>query len=179
MPRSVRTFLPVVGDPAAVAAAFDDDPARWLPGARRDGPDCYTIVLRAGAFTHTVRAKVGAPWCAGATRWRTLAWDSIPEEGDPRAVDRLLPALDGELGLHTQSGRLTLLLDGRYRPPGGTVGDAVDSVALHRVARTTVERFLEEVTARRAGAALLLDDGPIPSLPGDRPDHHRAPIGAR
>jgi len=179
VPRSVRTFLPVVGDPAAVAEAFDDDPARWLPGARRDGPDGYTIALRAGAFTRTVRAKVGAPWFAGATRWRSLAWDSIGDDGDPEVVDHLLPALDGELGLHSQSGHLTLLLDARYRPPGGAFGEAIDSAALHRLARTTVERFLEEVTARLAGEALLLDDGPVISLPGDRPDHHRAPVGAR
>ncbi len=179
MSRSVRTFLPVVGDPVAVAAAFDDDPARWLPGARRDGHDRYTIALRAGAFTRTVRAKIGASWCAGETRWRSLAWDSIGDDGDPEVVDHLLPSLDGELGLHTQSGRVTLLLDGRYLPPGGTLGEAIDSLALQRLARTTVERFLEEVTARLAGEALLLDDGPVPSLSGDRPDHHRAPVGAR
>jgi len=179
VPRSVRTFLPVVGDPAAVAAAFDDDPARWLPGARRDGHDCYTIALRAGAFTRTVRARVGAPWFAGETRWRSLAWDSTGDDGDPEVVDHLLPALDGELGLHIQPGRVTLLLDGRYRPPGGALGEAFDSAALHRLARTTVERFLEEVTARLGGEALLLDDGPVISLPGHRPDHHRAPVGAR
>jgi hypothetical protein len=76
-------------------------------------------------------------------------------------MDRLLPSLDGELGLHAQSGgRTTLLLDARYRPPGGALGGAFDAVAMHRLARTTVERFLEEVTARLAGEALLLDDGP-------------------
>ena len=185
MPRSVRTFLPVVGDPVALATAFDGDPARWLPGARRDGQDCFILALRAGSLTRTVRATVGSPWRAGATRWRTLSWDPISEDGEPTAMDRLLPSLDGELGLHAQAGgRTTLLLDARYRPPGGAFGGAFDAVAMHRLARTTVERFLEEVTARLAGEALLLDDGPMPaepspSVPGDGPDHHRTPVGSR
>ncbi len=180
MARSVRTFLPVVGDPVALATAFDGDPARWLPGARRDGAD-FILALRAGSLTRTVRATVGAPWRAGATRWRTLSWDPIADDGEQSAVDRLLPSLDGELGLHAQSGgRTTLLLDARYRPPGGALGGAFDSVGMHRLARTTVERFLEEVTARLAGEALLLDDGPMPSPPSGRrnePQQHRSPVG--
>jgi len=185
VPRSVRTFLPVVGDPVALATAFDGDPARWLPGARRDGPENFVLALRAGSLTRTVRATVGAPWRAGQTRWRTLSWDPISEAGEPAPVDRLLPSLDGELGLHAQSGgRTTLLLDARYRPPGGALGGAVDAVGLHRLALTTVERFLEEITARLAGEALLLDDGPASPEPGasatrNGPDHHRAPVGSR
>lgn len=186
MPRSVRTFLPVVGDPVALATAFDGDPARWLPGARRDGQDRFVLALRAGSLTRTVRATIGAPWRAGATRWRALSWDPIStEDGEPAPVDRLLPSLDGELGLHAQSGgRTTLLLDARYRPPGGALGGAMDAVAMHRLARGTVERFLEEVTARLAGEALLLDDGPAESAParqgsasGDGPPNDRAPVG--
>lgn len=182
MARSVRTFLPVVGDPVALATAFDGDPARWLPGARRDGAT-FVLALRAGSLTRTVRATVGAPWRAGATRWRTLSWDPIAEDGEQSALDRLLPSLDGELGLHAQSrGRTTLLLDARYRPPGGALGGAVDTVGMHRLARGTVERFLEEVTARLAGEALLLDDGPMPqprSASRHGPDQLRAPIGTR
>jgi hypothetical protein len=184
VPRSVRTFLPVVGDPVALAAAFDGDPARWLPGARRDGPDRFILALRAGSLTRTVRAAVGAPWRAGATRWRALSWDPISEDGEHTAMDRLLPSLDGELGLHAQSGgRTTLVLDARYRPPGGALGGAMDAVAMHRLARTTVERFLEEVTARLAGEALLLDDGPNEPAPagrsaaGDGPANDRTPVG--
>jgi hypothetical protein len=179
----VRTFLPVVGDPVALATAFDGDPARWLPGARRDGHDRFVLALRAGSLTRTVWATVGAPWRAGATRCRALSWDPIADDGETTAVDRLLPSLDGELGLHAQSGgRTTLLLDARYRPPGGAFGGAMDAVAMHRLARSTVERFLEEITARLAAEALLLDDGPVQpstarSSAGDRPHHHRAPVG--
>ena len=58
----------------------------------------------------------------------------------------MLPALDGELGIHVEeSGRATLVLDARYLPPGGLLGVAVDAVALHRLARQTGQRFLEDV----------------------------------
>ena len=158
--RTIRSFLPLVGDPVSLATAFDGDAMRWLPGARRDGPDAYVMAVRAGSLTRSVRAQVGAPWRAGATRWRSLRWDPVAEDGDPATIDRLLPGLDGELGLHLESaGRVTLLLDARYRPPGGSLGVAVDSIGLHRVALATVERCLEDIAARLAAEALLLDDG--------------------
>ena len=175
MTRTIRSFLPIVGDPVALATAFDGDPLRWLPGARRDGPDGYLLAVRAGSLTRCVRASVGAPWRAGATRWRSLRWDPVSEDGDPAALDRLLPGLDGELGLHIEpAGRITVLLDARYRPPGGTFGAAVDAVGLRRVAQSTVERFLEDVAARIAAEALLLDDGS--TLDEDEDDNHGQPV---
>jgi hypothetical protein len=177
--RSVRTFLPVVGDGEAVAAAFCDDPQRWLPAARHEGPERFTFVVHAGALTRTVHARIGGPWQAGSTRWRTFAWDLAPIEGDLPPLDRLLPSLDGELGLHLEGPeRSTLVLDARYQPPGGPLGAAVDSVALHRVARRTVERFLEETAARLASEALLIADGSAVSPARDAPHHHGAePVG--
>jgi hypothetical protein len=171
--RSVRTFLPLVGDTTALSTAFDEDPQRWLPGARRDGPDSWTLALRVRNLSRMVRATIGHPWRVGATRWRSIAWDPIAEDGDPAAVDRLLPSLDGELGLHLEpSGRVTLVLDARYQPPGGVFGEAVDAVGLHRLARATVERFLEELAARLAAEALLVGDAE--SADGDA-KHDRRP----
>ena len=171
MTRTIRSFLPVVGDPVALATAFDGDPLRWLPGARRDGPEGYLLAVRAGSLTRSIRASVGAPWRAGATRWRSLRWDPVADDGDATAVDRLLPGLDGELGLHIEpAGRITVLLDARYRPPGGPFGAAVDAVGLRRVAHNTVERFLEDVAARMVAEALLLDDGSTLDE-GDNHDH--------
>jgi hypothetical protein len=37
------------------------------------------------------------------------------------------------------------VFDARYLPPGGLLGVAVDTVALHRFARQTGQRFLEDV----------------------------------
>lgn len=184
MPSSVRTFLPIVGDPSTLAAAFENDPTRWLPGARRDGPHRFTVTVRAGSLTRTVTASVGAPWRSGATRWRSVVWDPVADDGDPAAIDRLLPSLDGELGVHLEAeGRSTLVLDARYRPPGGALGAAADAVGLRRVARRTAQRFLEDVAAQLTAEALLRDDDAgTPAASSARGQHHLddgpAPVGS-
>ncbi len=158
MASSVRTFLPLAGSPAALLDAFDGDASRWLPVARRDGPASYTLSLRAGSLRRRVTAAVGDPWQMGATHWRSLSWDPVADDGEPAAIDRLLPSLDGELGLHVEpGGRTTLVLDARYQPPGGIIGAAADAVALRRVARATVERFLEDVAAQLGAEAVLTE----------------------
>jgi predicted Zn-dependent protease len=157
--RSIRTFLPVPGDPAAVASAFAGDPLRWLPQARREGPGRYAMVLHAGAFTRAVTARLGHPWRAGSTQWRSVTWDPLGDPNEPAPAERFLPSFDGELGLHLQrGGQVTLILDGRYRPPGGALGAAADAALLHRVARGTTERLLEDLAARLAAEALLVAD---------------------
>jgi hypothetical protein len=176
MSRAIRTFLPVPGDPEALVAAFTGDVTRWLPEARRDGASHHLLTLHAGAFSRHVRARIGHPWRAGATRWRSVTWDPIGDDGGTAAVERLLPSFDGELGLHVQhAGRSTLILDGRYRPPGGGLGVAVDAALLHRVASATTERLLEDVAARLAAEALLVGD-PTEAVGSPRrraPDEHR------
>jgi hypothetical protein len=160
--RSVRAFLPVPGDPDAVAAAFAGDPLRWLPQVRREGPGRYLMVLHAGALTRSVRTRLGQPWRAGSTQWRSITWDPIGDIGEAAPTERLLPSFDGELGLHLQHGNVvTLILDGRYRPPGGALGVAADAALLHRVARGTTERFLEDVASRLAAEALLVADAAV------------------
>lgn len=156
MPRSVRVFLPVTGEPEGLATAFDDDPIRWLPAPRSDGPRRYILTLRAASLHREVRASLGSPWRAGDTHWRALSWDPIGDDGESGLMDRFLPSLDGELGLHLSgSTYATLVLDARYRPPGGAFGDALDASMLRRVSRTTVQRFLESIAPRLAAEALL------------------------
>jgi hypothetical protein len=163
MSTNVRTFLPVVGGPAGLVAAFEGDPRRWLPDARRDGPDHWILHVRAGALSRQVRAFLGAPWRAGPTRWRTLTWDPLPGEREAVSLDRFLPSLDGELGLHLdETGGATLVLDARYQPPGGPLGAAVDAVALHRVAKHSIERFVAALSASLAAEAALHGSYPAP-----------------
>lgn len=72
-------------------------------------------------------------------------------DGAAALTDRLLLSFDGELGLHLgEPGRTTLVLDGRYQPPGGSIGTAVDTIALHRLARLTTS--LVSTTATRFSA---------------------------
>jgi hypothetical protein len=166
VPSSIRTFLPVVGDPAALTAAFERSPALWLPAGSVDDTGRHRFTVHAGAVHREVSASVGAPWRAGATRWRAIAWDPVTEE-------HLLPSLDGELGLHLEpAGRATLVFDARYQPPGGMLGAAADAVGLRRVARATVQRFVEEVAARLAAEAVMLEGSA-----GDPPEQQGASAG--
>lgn len=176
MERTIRIFLPVQGDAPATLAAFRDEPIRWLPEGRLTERG-LTSTVRAGGMSRSVLVRVGDPWVVGATHWRSLRWDPVNDEDGPGRTDRLLPAFDGELGLHVldagshagptmpgahpgsaKPGRITLILDGRYVPPGGSVGAAIDGVAMGRVAQRSLERFLEDLAANlqeRAGLAML------------------------
>lgn len=147
MERTIRIFLPIRGEPLASLEAFLDDPIRWLPEGRF-GERGRLSTVRAGGFSRSVLVGVGSPWVVGATHWRSLRWDPLNEDGPSRA-DRLLPAFDGELGLHVPaSGRVTLILDGLYVPPGGVVGAAIDGAGLGHLAHKSLERFLHGLAAR-------------------------------
>lgn len=136
----VRVFLPLDGPPADLADRFVGDPT-WLPGAELLADGRWLASLQGGGFRRSVTVRVGDPWTAGTTRWRSISWDPATPDGAPpsRLVDWLLPTFDGELGLHDAGETASLVIDGRYQPPGGSLGNAVDELALHRIARRTVE----------------------------------------
>ena len=163
--RSVRTFLPTAGTPAALSNVFTGSPGRWLPDAEPHETGCWTMCLHGGALARSVRARVGSPWSSGRTLWRSLTWD--PAEGASDSLARLLPACDGELGLHRLDDLVTVIFDGRYRPPGGQLGAAMDTLGLSRVAQGTVDRLVADVAARLAAAAAS------PHAVGDRRDDRR------
>jgi hypothetical protein len=160
MSRSLRHFLPLEVDPAAATATFTGEVERWLPGARHVGPGRYTIEVGTDALERPVTVTVGDPWHVGSTWWRTCSWEPATDRADGSPVTRLLPSLDAELGLAVRDGRATLLLDGRYDPPGGRLGDAVEAVALGRVARVTVERLLADIASKLGSARLVGHDQP-------------------
>jgi hypothetical protein len=158
--RTLRAFYPATGDTDGLQHAFTGDPQRWLPSPRHEGAQHWRIPVHAGAFTRHVRLTLGKPWRGGSTTWRTMQWDPVPEAGDASTIDRLLPSFDGELGLYRhRRTEFTLVLDGRYTPPGGPLGTAIDVVALNRVARTTIDRFLADVAAGLAAEATLSGAG--------------------
>lgn len=163
--RSVRAFLPTAGTPAELSNVFTGSPGRWLPDAEPLGSGRWTMCLHGGGLARSVRARVGSPWSSGRTLWRSLTWD--PAEGASDSLARLLPACDGELGLHRLDDLVTLIFDGRYRPPGGQLGAAMDALALSRVAQGTIDRLVADVAARLSTEAVASqwaggrrDDGP-------------------
>ena len=149
MTRELRTFQPLEGAAGALTEAFAKDPSAWLPNAVPDPSDPtgpLILVVHVGALARPVRATIGQAWRVTRTSWRSVSWEPVTIAAEQTGVNRMLPALDGELGIHVdESGRATLVLDARYLPPGGILGAAADAVALHRLARRTGQRFLEDV----------------------------------
>ena len=156
MPSEIRAFQPVAGDPGRLVTVFETDPAAWLPEARQDddNDDRWLLVLRAGALHRTVRMTVAPAWRAGATMWRSLSWEPVGTSGESTPTDRLLPSFTGELGIHAEGReRTTLALDGHYEPPGGRLGQAADTIALHRVAQATASSLVADIAGGLSTAA--------------------------
>jgi hypothetical protein len=156
--RSVRAFLPLAGDPGRLWQAFQGDPSLWLPEAEPQDPGIWAMRVHGSGFSRLVLAEVGAPWTSGATLWRSLSWS--PGQDPTAALARLLPSCDGEVGLHRSKRFMTVLFDGRYRPPGGQLGAAIDALALSRIAQGTVEQLVDSIAERLGDAAAAAADRP-------------------
>lgn len=67
-------------------------------------------------------------------------------EWEAASHPRLFPIMEGTLAVYGLTGRETQLdFTGRYDPPLGPLGEALDAVALHRVAEASVHRFIQDV----------------------------------
>lgn len=95
-----------------------------------------------------VLCEVGDPWTTREGIQRRLVWVPLPEDADVLPVEKLLPALEGELFLVGASATPSLALVGEVEVPFGRIGQAVDALVLGRVAQRTAARFLQEVGAR-------------------------------
>jgi hypothetical protein len=71
-----------------------------------------------------------------------IAWKAVSAAG-------LFPSMEATLSVYPLSAQETQIdLHGRYRPPLGVVGNALDAVVGHRVAQASVLRFVQDVAAR-------------------------------
>lgn len=175
MSTQVRAFHPVQGPAALMLQLFLADPT-WLPEGERHDDGRWAMRVHGVGVSRQVAVRVGAPWSIGRTAWRSLSWDpadrgdGAAEGGTGRVAERLLPSFDGELGIDLPEGAVSLILDGRYQPPGGRLGAALDDMALHRVGRATAERLLADVAAGLQARAST-----VHSL--SRAGHDRTPDG--
>jgi len=75
-----------------------------------------------------------------------LRWEATGPGGG------LFPVLDADVRLTPAGEHVTLLsMAGSYRPPLGSLGQALDRAILHRVADATIRRFVAKVAARIGG----------------------------
>jgi len=164
MVRELRAFQPLDGPADALVAAFAGDAATWLPDASPRPDGGWSMSVHGASWSREVHAALGEPWTVTRSTWRSLSWEPVTVAGD---TNRMLPQLDGEIGIHVdESRRATLIVDARYLPPGGFLGAAADAVALHRLARGTAQRFLQDV-----GASLLRVAAAASASERNTPEH--------
>ena len=93
-----------------------------------------------------VRVQVRELSWTDTTAGLALRWEATGPGG------RLFPVLDADLKLAPTGDRGTLLtMAGAYRPPLGSLGEALDRAVLRRVAGATIRAFLARVAAQITG----------------------------
>jgi Rrf2 family protein len=137
-----------------------------LEAARAEGE---AILVRIGPggpgwLGKVVAVHLGAPTSSGESVTIPATWEATGPSG-------LFPRFEGELRVRAiDPDRSEVRLEGRYRPPLGRAGQALDEAVLTRVAHATVRSFL-----RRLAHALEYD---VPADGGSEiaagPDDERA-----
>lgn len=92
-----------------------------------------------------VEEKVGAAMSTPATRL-LLEWEAV-------TMPRLFPLMKAELSIYPLTATETQLdFSGRYEPPFGVAGKAMNAIVGHRIAEVSVHSFVSEVAGhlRRA-----------------------------
>jgi hypothetical protein len=103
-----------------------------------------------------VRVQVRELSWTDITAGLALRWEATGVGGG------LFPVLDADLTLAPAGNRGTVLrMSGVYRPPLGSLGEALDRAVLHRVAAATIRSFVARVAAQITG--------PPESVPGVTP----------
>jgi hypothetical protein len=115
---------------------------------------------RARELVATLRVGVGALEIGtdmkieiGATRDKVSALGEPASEFEIRwsaaNAAALFPSMEATLSIYPLSAHETQIdLLGRYRPPLGAVGNALDALVGHRVAEASVLRFVHDLAAR-------------------------------
>jgi len=155
-PRTLRCYEYVSRPYERVREALLADTSVFADATREAG-------ARADALVTTLHAPVGV--------FDLGAEVAIQIHGDPEDVDEpglgavtrvrfgwapvrgrsILPTMEATLSVYALSPTETQLdLDGRYRPPLGAVGGAIDALVLHRIAEASAHRFLRDLATRIA-----------------------------
>lgn len=155
----VRYFLDLPKPFEEVQTALLASPETWVPGLARDAEDRGARLLAEVGFAldedrrveKEVEIQLGEAYHLPSKALLPLTWRAT----GPRT---LFPSLDADLEIASLGAHRTQLsISGRYRPPLGAVGRALDRAMLHRVAEATVKDFLDRV------GEILLAGAPTPT----------------
>jgi hypothetical protein len=145
----VRYFVELPMPLGDVEDAVLRDPQSWIPGlAGSAGARGEALMVEVGfgppshRVEKLVRVEIGQVQQFPGKAVLPLRWC-------PESMERLLPALDGDLEIAGLGpSRTQLAVSASYRPPLGMVGMAMDRALLHRVAEATIKDFLDGVAQR-------------------------------
>jgi hypothetical protein len=139
---TAERVLPAAFD--VVVGVLADDPARQES----------TMVLALGEGA-TVGQQVEVSFAPPAVSPEAAAWDVA---WAPVAHRRLLPAFDGSLVVTADGWGSRLRLRGGYRPPFGPLGAVFDAAVGGRIARRSIDRFLDGLVQHVAAEAVRRRD---------------------
>ena len=145
----VRYFVEIPLPHEEVEAALLRDPDSWVPGFAQAAEEHGEALLAEVGFggeslrvERTVAIELAQPIRVSSKMLLPLRWTAAK-----RAT--LFPALDADIEVAAIGpGRTQLSMSGRYDPPLGAVGRAIDRALLHRIAEATVKDFLDRVAGR-------------------------------
>jgi hypothetical protein len=121
---------------AATRAAADR--ARSIAGELRVKLAGVDVAAEIVFTIGTAEEKAGGPTGGPVTR--------IPVSWEAATHPRWFPLMDGELSIYPLTKSETQLdFLGRYDPPFGVVGEAMDALVGHRIAEASVHRFIADV----------------------------------
>jgi hypothetical protein len=144
----IQDFVQVNAPYETVRDRLLEPTPRWLcdgaTAAYADGERLFLTVSATGGATtigKRVQIELGAAYARGDGSVVPLSWWAT-------GAQRLFPTLDADLELMPMGpDQVMLTLMGRYEPPLGAVGRAVDRLVLHRIAEACVRSFLHRTAA--------------------------------
>lgn len=115
----------------------------------RDGEELYAKVGPGESdVAKTVRLEIGVPEIRKAGLVYPVSWTAS-------GAKILFPKLTADLVIsHVGSERTKISLEGRYEPPLGALGRAVDRTVLKQVAESTVQDWVDRVAAAVSSQAV-------------------------
>lgn len=146
MERALEASVRVEADPQLVVEILGRDPAGILTGLPSRDPAAFAaelaVDLGGGAsLAHEVDVAFGRLPNDGTMGRFRLSWHAHDHQG-------ALPAFGGHLEVHPEGSGSRLQLSGHYSLPLGPVGGFGDRLLGHRIARRSIQAFLEAAGAR-------------------------------
>jgi hypothetical protein len=130
-----------------------------LSGASEDAYGLALTRVGVAGVSKLVRVQVSELSWSDLSAGLALRWEATGPGGG------LFPVLDADLKLVPDGEGTVLTMAGSYRPPLGSLGEALDRAILRRVAAATIRSFVAEVAAQITGQPVSDAVGSAPPPP--------------